>query len=108
MTSAAEPLSLAPVLFRIAAWPINTVETLRSAAFSTEVDCALMREERIRARAEELSALLHSQVPRMEAGERRIALRVRRVLHRSAEPAAASDVRALANHPAIGVPLVED
>ncbi|HWE50613.1 MAG TPA: lantibiotic dehydratase [Bryobacteraceae bacterium] len=103
-----QPLSLAPVLFRIASWPIGAVENLRSAAFSTQVDCALMREDRILARAEELSALLHAQVPRMQTGERRIALRVRRALHRSAEPAAASDIEALASHPAIGQSLVED
>jgi hypothetical protein len=108
MNSVARPVSLAPVLFRIASWPVGAVETLRSAAFSAEVDRALMREERIRVRAEELSALLHSQVPRMEVPDRRIALRVRRALHRSAQPADASDIKALASHPTIGEPLIED
>jgi hypothetical protein len=106
--SAALPISLAPVLFRIASWPIDTVETLRSTTFTAEVDGALMREERIRARAEELSALLHLQVPGMEVPERRIALRVRRALHRSARPVEASDIQALGSHPAIGGALVQD
>ena len=108
MNSVAQPLALAPVLFRIASWPISVVETIRSASFSAELDCALMREERIRTRAEELSALIHSQVPTLEAEERRIALRIRRVLHRSAQPANSSDIEALASHPAIGASLVDD
>jgi hypothetical protein len=107
MNLLAEP-GLGPVLFRVASWPIDTVDPLRSVAFTSEVDLALALEETIRARGEELSALLYSRIPRMEVEQRRVALRVRRALHRSAEPAGRSDIQTLASDTAIGERLLAD
>jgi hypothetical protein len=108
MNSISPPAGFAPVLFRIASWPMETVDALRSVVFTSEVDCALTRQEAIRTRGEELSELLYSQIPRMELAQRRIALRVRRALHRSAEPVNRADIQALASDPAIGERLLVD
>ncbi|HVV47239.1 MAG TPA: lantibiotic dehydratase, partial [Bryobacteraceae bacterium] len=86
---------MAPWIFRIASWPIDITNSLRSTDFACAVDDVLAKQEIIRARSEELSARLHSEVPRLNPLDRRLALRVRRALHRTTEPVNAGDLAAL-------------
>ncbi|HEX4276125.1 MAG TPA: lantibiotic dehydratase [Bryobacteraceae bacterium] len=100
--------ALAPLIFRIAAWPADAVEPLRSASFASAVDRALATQDAIRARGDELSALLYAEVPRLDAEQRRIALRLRRALHRNTDPVNASDLQALRLSSVLEASLLSD
>ena len=87
--------SIAPLIFRIASWPMDTIEDLRSPLFAAEMDRALARRSAIQGRSASLSSMLYEEVPRLGRGERRAALRVRRALHRSTDPVSRADMGVL-------------
>jgi hypothetical protein len=83
----------APLIFRVAAWPIETLHDLRSPAFAAAVDALLAGEAAVAAAAETLSEDLARAVPRTpDRRQRAVLLRVRRFLFGSRAPLPAADL----------------
>src|SRR5207245_791778 len=75
------PLRLGPFIVRAAAWPIETLDRLRSRRLAEEVDRWLDRERAVREAGGRLSDALHHIVPRIHDARRRgLALALRRHL----------------------------
>jgi hypothetical protein len=78
---------LAPIILRVAGWPVETIARLRSPDLAEGVDRWLDRHEALCREAARLSELLHDLIPCIGEGPRRAAaLVLRRHLHRSADP----------------------
>ena len=76
-----EFLADAPLIFRIAGWPIESLTGLRSSSFAAEVDELVKSEAQIRDAADRLSQALHDHVPKiLDKPARALVLRVRRGL----------------------------
>jgi hypothetical protein len=74
-------LADAPLIFRVAGWPVESLAGLRSPSFTAEADELLRSEAQIRVAADELSQELHGQVPKiLDRTARALVLRVRRRL----------------------------
>ena len=82
----------APLIFRIAGWPVETIRGLRSVDLAHRVDLYVEREAAIRRAADELSDRIHPLVPLTSNREaRRKLLALRRALHRSTAPVAITE-----------------
>ncbi len=77
----------APLIFRVAGWPIETIGGLQSLEITQQADRWIGAEESIRTEAESLSEALYPVVPLLlHKRDRARLLAVRRALHRSAAP----------------------
>lgn len=98
----------APFIFRIAGWPVETIQDIRSSAFSAEIDLLIHDEAQVRATADELSRELHREVALAPAGETRaLLLSVRRALYRTTSPLAPEILGRLRSIPDLSTALAE-
>ena len=100
------PLDLGPALLRVAAWPIEAVDELRSPELSSRVDGWIEREARVLAEGDRLADRIRDVVPRLDAS-RAEALELRRRLHRSAGPLPERLIARVAADPALPPDLAE-
>ena len=79
-----------PLIFRIAAWPIESLLGIASRRLAPSADAWLETEDRLRREAELLCAELFNYLPSIsDRGMRGVVLALRRALHRSLDPTAA-------------------
>lgn len=79
--------TLGPAILRIAGWPIETIQALRSAELAERVDAWIRDDEVIRRDSEDLGQQLERLVPRIEDRRtRRMALDIKRFIHGSTRP----------------------
>src|SRR5687768_16880743 len=82
-----QALNLGPFVLRVAGWPIETLDQLRSPLLTEGVDRWLEREETVRMDSRRLADSLHALVPVIRDGAlRSVVLSLRRRIHRSADP----------------------
>jgi hypothetical protein len=78
---------LGPAILRIAGWPIESLDGLRSSQLTKRIDDWIGSEEEIRHASELLAADLYNVVPRLgDITTRRLALELKRHLNGSLEP----------------------
>src|SRR5438874_3055137 len=78
---------LGPTILRVASWPIESLDGLRSAQLCKQIDDWIDDEEAIRGESDRLAAALHKIVPQLvDRTIRRLALELKRKLHGSLEP----------------------
>lgn len=79
--------TIGPAIMRIAGWPIETVEPLRSAHLAARVDAWIREDDEIRRDSEALARHIHDAVPQiMDRKARRIALEIKRRAHAATDP----------------------
>jgi hypothetical protein len=85
--SSPQSRTFGPAILRIAGWPIETIEALRSAEFAERVDAWIREDETIRRGADDLAQRLHDLVPRIaDRRTRRMALDIKRLVHGTTRP----------------------
>lgn len=78
---------MGPLLVRVAAWPVETLDGLRSPQLAARVDRWIEREEATRAAGHAFADRLHDLVPQLrDVRGRRAVLALRRCLHNSTAP----------------------
>jgi hypothetical protein len=78
---------LGPAVLRVAGWPIESLDSLRSRQLTKRIDEWIANEDEIRRSSDLLAAELHKIVPLIdERTARRAALDLKRSLHGSLEP----------------------
>jgi hypothetical protein len=78
---------LGPAILRVAGWPIETLDGLRSQQLTKQIDDWIEREEHIRRESSRLVDKLHGIIPSLGEREiRRLALELKRLLHSTLEP----------------------
>jgi hypothetical protein len=78
---------LGPAILRIAGWPIESLDGLRSRQLTKRIDDWIGSEEEIRRASDLLAADLYNVIPRLgDRTIRRLALELKRHLHDSLEP----------------------
>src|SRR5439155_7712043 len=78
---------LGPAILRIAGWPIESLDGLRSRQLTKRIDDWIDSEEEIRYASDQLDADLYNLVPRVgDRTVRRLALELKRHLNGSLEP----------------------
>jgi hypothetical protein len=83
----------APLIFRIAGWPIETLEDLRCPRFAASVDAFIAEAAEIRAASERLSEAIHREVPKLsDRRDRAVVLHARRYLFQTVAPLPAVDL----------------
>jgi lantibiotic biosynthesis dehydratase-like protein len=85
--SSPQSRNLGPAILRIAGWPIESMEALRSAAFAARVDAWISDDEGIERDGEDLAQGLERLVPEIkDRRTRRMALDIKRFVHGSTRP----------------------
>ena len=78
---------LGPAVLRVAGWPIESLDGLRSQQLTKQIDGWIEREEGIRLESVQLADELYKIIPRLgDRAMRRLALELKRHLHNSLEP----------------------
>lgn len=81
------PRWLGPAILRIAGWPIESLDSLRSQQLTNRIDDWLVSEGEIHRESDVLAVELYKVVPRLgERTLRRLALELKRHLHGTVEP----------------------
>lgn len=85
--ASAQPRRLSPAILRIAGWPIETLDSLRSEQLAKRVDDWIGNDDAIRDESEALALELHKAIPRFGDRETRgLALELKRYLHGTVQP----------------------
>ena len=78
---------LSPAILRVAGWPIEAIETLRSTALAERIDSWISNDDAIRREGEGLALVLYKLIPRLgERKTRGLVLELKRHLHRTTDP----------------------
>ena len=78
---------LGPAILRVAGWPIESLDGLRSQQLTKRIDGWIKNEDEIRRESDGLAAELYKIIPRLgDRTIRRLALELKRNLHGSLEP----------------------
>ncbi len=78
---------LGPAILRVAGWPIESLDGLRSQQLTKRIDDWIGNEDEIRRESDGLAAELYKIIPRLgDRTVRRLALELKRSLHGSLEP----------------------
>src|SRR5262245_17798808 len=101
-TSSSRSRTFGPAILRIAGWPIETIEALRSVELAARVDAWIRDDELIGHDGEDLAHELERLVPRIEdRGTRRIALDIKRFVHGSTRPLPEAQVTGFLSDPLV-------
>jgi len=78
---------LGPAILRVAGWPIESLDDLRSRQLTKRIDDWIGNEDEIRCESDGLAAELYKIIPRLgDRAVRRMALELKRYLHGTVEP----------------------